>query len=266
MRLHIFSLLLLVSVVMHPALAETDAELRELYGRGDIARMEEIARRGDTRAEAWMGLMLQNRGRRAESKVWWTLAAEKGNRWAIQMLANMHYHDQEHELAAHWYRRGAEAGHPEAQNKLASMLLIGRGATKDEAEAARWYSAAVAQLHPDAYLPLAQIYASGLGVARDPVEAYALATISEVVEQYSKQKAHDLKAEIAEQLTPSQMVAAKARVDTLRPDLDKRIAVDSSIWIALSLAVAAVLAVITILFRAARFLLRGAKRLLRRRA
>jgi hypothetical protein len=270
MRLHVvlLRLFLLITTINHPAIAQTDAELRVLYGRKDFVRMEIIARRGDTRAEAWMGLMLQNADRRAEAKVWWKLAAEKGDRWSILMLAEMHYLDHEDELAVQWYRRGAEAGYPAAQNTLASMLLIGRGAAKDEGEAARWYAAAVAQRDPDAYLPLAQLYASGLGVARDPVEAYALATISEVVGRYSEDRVNALKAEIAKQLTPPQMIAAQARINMLRPDFDELQALrdgeDTAQWIALFLMVAILLAALSIFFFAVRYLLTMANRLLRR--
>ena len=76
------------------AWAQTAEELRAIYFRNDISRMEEIANTGDVRAEAWMGVMLQNRGRRSEAKEWSRRAAEKGNRWAINRLANMHRADR----------------------------------------------------------------------------------------------------------------------------------------------------------------------------
>ena len=53
-----------------PAWCQTADELRATYFRGDLSRMEEAARAGDARAEAWMGLMPQNRGRRLEAKEW----------------------------------------------------------------------------------------------------------------------------------------------------------------------------------------------------
>jgi hypothetical protein len=38
-----------------PAWCQTADELRATYFRGDLSRMEEAARAGDARAEAWMG-------------------------------------------------------------------------------------------------------------------------------------------------------------------------------------------------------------------
>lgn len=161
------------------AWCQTADELRAAYFRGDLSRMEEAARAGDV--EAWMGLMLQNGGRRLEAKEWWRCAAEKGDLWAIISLARMHLEDKEDEEASRWFRRGADAGDLGAQHSYALLLLQGRGLIKDEQAAARWYSAQVAQGDKYSYLPLAELYASGTGVARDPVQAYALAAIAEVV-------------------------------------------------------------------------------------
>src|SRR5262245_40268904 len=128
--------------------------------------MEKLAREGDVRAEAWMGLMMQQASRRAESKEGWGRAAEKGNKWAIGSLASMHLMDKEDEKAAYWYRRGAELGYPESQASLASLLLQGRGVATNEEEAVRLYKAAAAQGYPYAYFPLAQLYAAGRVGAR----------------------------------------------------------------------------------------------------
>jgi TPR repeat protein len=200
--------------------AETDEELRQLWMRRDLARMEEIARTGDARAEAWMGLMLQNRGRRVEAKEWWRRAAEKGNRWAINSLAFMHLGDREDEQAAYWYRRGAEAGDRESQHTYAWLLLQGRGVAKDEGEAARWYAAAAAQGQGDAYFDLAKLYADGVGVVRDPVEAYALASLAEVTGDPSETyRATELKAQLGRSLSSDQISAASGRAIARRPDL-----------------------------------------------
>jgi TPR repeat protein len=155
--------------------AQTAHELRAMYFRGDIVRMEEIARASNVRAEAWMGLMLQNKGRRLEAKVWWRRAAEKGDPWAISSLAAMHLTDKEDEEAVRWYKRGAELGELDAQNTYAWLLLQGRGVDKDEQAAAREYLAAALRGHGYSILDVAKLYASGTGVTRDPVEAYAFA-------------------------------------------------------------------------------------------
>jgi hypothetical protein len=220
----LFPIALAASLVLGPgARGQTDDELRDIWRQGDMARMEEIARTGDVRAEAWMGLMLQNRGRREESKVWWRRAAEKGNRWAINMLGMMLTFDKQDEEAAYWYRRGAEIGDALSQETYASILLQGRGVAKNEPEAARWLSEAAAQGSKYAYLSLAELYAEGRGVARDPLEAYALAAIAEAVLDDSdfepERQATELKVRLAKELSPEAIRTALERARTRRPDL-----------------------------------------------
>jgi Sel1 repeat len=185
--------------------------------------MEEIARTGDVRAEAWMGLMLQNGSRREESKVWWRKAADKGNLWAISVLGRMLIADKQDEEAAYWYRRGAEIGDTSSQETYASLLLVGRGVAKDERAAARWLSAAAGQRSRYAYLPRAELYAEGRGVERDPVEAYALAAIAEAVLDGSdfepERQAGELKTRLAEELSPKSIRAALLHANVRRPDL-----------------------------------------------
>jgi TPR repeat protein len=222
--------------------AQTDDDLRKLWLRRDLARMEEIARAGDARAEAWMGLMLQNRGRRDEAKVWWRRAAEKGNRWAINSLAFMHLGDKEDEEAAHWYLRGAEAGDPDSQFMYAWLLLQGRGVPRNEGEAARWYSAAAAQGHGDSYFELARLFAEGIGVSPNTVEAYALASIAEVaVDPSEADRASQLKARLAQDLSSEQIKAAVLRANAIRPDLERTLK-DRRTWESFSLALRALLA------------------------
>ena len=218
------ALVIVLGIGPGAAWAQTADELRAIYFRGDLSRMEEIARTGDMRAEAWMGLMLQNRGRRLEAKEWFRRAAEKGNRWAINSLARMHLADREDEDAARWFRRGAEAGDLVAQENYALLLLQGRGVIKDEQAAARLYSAAAAKGDKYSYIPLAELYASGTGVARDPVEAYALAAIAEVVlddSDLSGMRLAELKAGLGKELSAAQTKAASLRAQAMRPDLEQ---------------------------------------------
>ena len=73
---HLLWVFVAVSFGSGKALGQTADELWAKSFRGDLARMEEVARSVDVRAEAWMGLMLQNRGRRLEAKEWWRRAAD----------------------------------------------------------------------------------------------------------------------------------------------------------------------------------------------
>lgn len=220
----VYGLAIFLGIHTVAARAQTADELRAIYFRGDISRMEEIASAGDVRAEAWMGLMLLNRGRRLEAKEWWRRAAEKGNRWAMTNLARVHLADKEDEEAARWFGRGADAGNLDAMREYAFLVLQGRGVTKDQPAAARWYSKLTAQGDKFSYLPLAELYASGTGVAYDLVEAYALASIAEAVLDDSDlfgERLGRLKGTLEMELAPTQMKAASLRARAMRPDLKR---------------------------------------------
>lgn len=57
-----------------------------------------------------------------------------------------------------WYRKAAEAQHPDAMNDLGSMLLNGLGCKADEAEAFKWYEMAAKTGHPAACYNLGKRY------------------------------------------------------------------------------------------------------------
>jgi TPR repeat protein len=136
----------------------------------------------------------------------------------------MHLADGEDAQAARWLGRGGDAGDTEAQHKYAWLLLQGRGVIKDEEEAARWYSTAASHGDKYSYLALAELYASGTGVARDPVEAYALAAVADVVlddRDLQGERLSHLKAQLGDELSPTQMNAANLRAHAMRPDLEQ---------------------------------------------
>lgn len=217
--------LLLLGLSISLSSAQSDEELAAIFRRGDVNRMEDIARTGDVRAETWLALMLQNRARRTEAKEWWAKAAEKDNAWAIGSLAQMHHRDGENEEAATWLRLGAEAGHPSLQIRFADVLLRGRGIEKDERAAAHWLSAAAAQGDRHAYLPLAKLYASESGIDPDPIEAYALATIAEAIltdSDFEREgEARKLRARLTSELTSEDRQAGLLRAHQIRADLSE---------------------------------------------
>lgn len=57
-------------------------------------------------------------------------------------------------LAAHWLGVAASRGMPEAMFKLATMLLEGDGAPRDEAQARKWLEAAAELDYPEAWQQL----------------------------------------------------------------------------------------------------------------
>ncbi|HJU83480.1 MAG TPA: tetratricopeptide repeat protein [Holophagaceae bacterium] len=60
-----------------------------------------------------------------------------------------------------WFRRAAEAGHPEAMAALARMLSTGHGGPADPAQARSWFEAAAQAGHPDASAWVREHPASG---------------------------------------------------------------------------------------------------------
>ena len=205
----------LVNSLTAIALAQTDEELRAMYNRKEHSRMQEIAESGDVRAQAWMGLIMQNQERWAESKQWWLRAAERGNFWAMHSLAQMASTDGDIVEATKWVRRGAEAGDATSQALYGYSLATGRGVEKDEREAVRWYTEAVNRGELRAALSLAEAYDQGKGVARDAVEAYALATVAESAlsssDEDGRQQAAKLKARLSEELSPEREEQAARR-------------------------------------------------------
>lgn len=68
--------------------------------------------------------------------------AEAGQAKAQTQLADMLAGSGDFTNAVSWYRKAAEQGDVPAQLTLATLLVTGRGAAKDPAEAARWLRAA----------------------------------------------------------------------------------------------------------------------------
>lgn len=70
-----------------------------------------------------------------------------------------------------WLRRAAEAGYPQAQMTLASMLVQGEELQQDKDEAFYWASRAADQGFVPAYMMLGMMYENGDGVAQDTDQA-----------------------------------------------------------------------------------------------
>ena len=73
--------------------------------------------------------------------------------------------------AAKWYRKAAEQGDAEAQNKLGVCYVMGEGVPVDKAEAAKWYRKAAEQRHAKGQYNLGMCYDYGVGVPVDKTEA-----------------------------------------------------------------------------------------------
>jgi uncharacterized protein len=67
-------------------------------------------------------------------------------------------------------RREADEGNAEAQNKLGSMYLTGRGVPRNFEDAAMWYLRAAEQGHVNAQFNLGLMYHKGEGVEQNDKE------------------------------------------------------------------------------------------------
>ena len=84
-------------------------------------------------------------------------------------------------VAAEWYRRAAEQGHPEAQAMLAFAYYYGLGVAEDREVGVAWYRKAAEQGRVDAQERLGNAYYHGEGVAQD--REVGIAWLREAAEQ-----------------------------------------------------------------------------------
>ncbi|USI99729.1 sel1 repeat family protein [Xanthomonas prunicola] len=77
-------------------------------------------------------------------------------------------------MAMLWYEVAANAGHPEAMNRLGRCHELGFGTDTNEVLAALWYRRAAEHGLDWGMYNLAHLYASGRGMAQDHVQALAL--------------------------------------------------------------------------------------------
>lgn len=75
--------------------------------------------------------------------------------------------------AAQHYRMEANAGNPDATNRLGNLYLLGLGVDQSVSRAAALYFEAASDAHAGAQLNLGHLYRAGSGVARDPYRAFS---------------------------------------------------------------------------------------------
>jgi TPR repeat protein len=71
-----------------------------------------------------------------------------------------------------WYRKAAEQGNADAQNRLGLMYDEGRGVPQNDSEAVKWYRKAAEQGLGVAQNNLGWMYRNGEGVPQDMETAY----------------------------------------------------------------------------------------------
>jgi len=98
-------------------------------------------------------------------------AAGQGHAYAMDSLGSVHDAWKEHEKAAEWYTKGAEAGLPRAMHCLGCCYDLGEGVALDYQAAVGWYRRAAEAGHGAASAELAAMYNVGRGVTRSKREA-----------------------------------------------------------------------------------------------
>jgi TPR repeat protein len=233
--------------------------------------MQRLAEGGDVRAQHWMGLMLQNRGRYDEAIHWYARAADRGDGRSANSIAFFYEHGvgrpKNLKEAMAWHQRGAALGDFGSQIRYASALRTGTVFKRDERQAFRWYSKAAAPSNDYAqrgyaYLPLAEMYEQGIGAPRDLRRAYAFAKAAELAvddsDTQNHVKARSLQARVAARLQSADLEAAERLFETLRPDLAQWAARDSARWAGISWFIL-IMAAAVIFWRARRLLLRTSR-------
>jgi TPR repeat protein len=121
--------------------------------------------------------------------------------------------------AARWFRKAADRGHANAQNRLGNIFQL----SKQYAEAAVWYRKAADQGHTQAQISLGLLYEGGLGMPQDYVEALKWYTLAANRSTDPEQRDFAVKNYNAAALNmvPAQIAEAKTRVENWRPVLDQ---------------------------------------------
>lgn len=149
---------------------------------------------------------------------WINAAASRGEPRAQYAVGAALYNGagvkQDFSRAVRYLDDAAEQGHPGAQYLLGECYANGRGVTKNLAWAARWYGKAAAQGHAEGAFSYGVVQAAGLGLPTDLTAGY---TWLDIASERGHGKAGEVRAAIANKLTPLQIETAKARAAAFTP-------------------------------------------------
>jgi TPR repeat protein len=203
------------------------------------------AEQGDAVAQRNLGICYEHgngvRKEKAEAVKWFRKAAEQGNA-AAQYNLGVCYSDgdvvakhpdpvdvivswglstlgmgsvgKDAAEAVKWFRKAAEQGNADAQNKLGCCYEEGSGAKKDLAEAAKWYRKAAEQGNAYAQHNLGVCYKSGTGVPKNFVEAHKWHNLASA-QGFGTAKTQRFWSEVF--MTREQIAEAQRRASEFRP-------------------------------------------------
>ena len=133
----------------------TMAVLKELDKYAPKESLEELAEKGNARAQAWLAWEYtygeNGRLKNPELAFQWAKKAAAKESTIGEFILGRSYSmgtgtPKDAEEAFKWYRKAAEKGFNAAQNNLGNMYLSGEGVLKDEEEAMKWYRKAAEPL------------------------------------------------------------------------------------------------------------------------
>ncbi len=127
-------------------------------------------------AEFEDGLIAYTRGDYMTAFQEWYPLAEEGDAVAQNRIASMFLLGRgvakDFSEAINWFRQSAEQGDAASQFELGMIYKRGVAAGQDYVEAQNWFNMGAVQGDARSQYQLGQLYKNGLGVAPDPVEAY----------------------------------------------------------------------------------------------
>lgn len=104
-------------------------------------------------------------------KEWRLKAADKGNGYAATQMGIIALENNNYTEAVKYFKKAAENGYAEAQNRLAFRYCNGQGIEKNMQEAFKWYLKAAEQGHMQAMYNTGLCYHHGSGTAIDHQKA-----------------------------------------------------------------------------------------------
>jgi uncharacterized protein len=168
--MHIQKLAFSLAILLPHALAQTGIDPKIL----------EKANAGDAFAEEYLALSY-DLGRGVEqdhtlAASWFKKAADQGNTAAAVYLGSDYESGtgvpQDYAQAAFWYKKAAQGDNPWGQRNLAVLYMNGQGVPKDLTMAAEWLQKAATLGFSDAQYRLGGLYHLGMGVPQNYAEAY----------------------------------------------------------------------------------------------
>lgn len=105
------------------------------------------------------------------AKEWYIKAANAGNDYAATEVGKMEMDNNNYFEAVKWFRKAAENGYDDAQNRLGCRYDNGQGVEKNKAEAFKWFMKAAQQGHMKAQANVGKCYHKGSGVQANDTKA-----------------------------------------------------------------------------------------------